>query len=485
MRPRAGHPRRRSRGGVALPVVAWLVIVGALAAVLAGSQADARRAVAQRLEQRTASGAQFASLYVRDILARERRQAATWLAAPRTTPGALQRASDAIGVSAAVLLDRDGRVLQVLPAKPALLGQVITGKYRHLAAAVAGRPAVSNVVPSAARGVPVVGFAEPFGTVAGRRVFSGAFDVSATPLGRYMNHLVVIPGRRVYLVDAKQTLIASSGRQPRGGETLGQLDGRLARLVRSQPTGSYPSARGSQSFVSAPVPGTPWRVVVAVPESALYYAVNGASRWLAWAALTALAIAGLLIIGIGSRLLRSRRELDHVARVDSLTGLSNRRDIEETLLATIGAARRRQRSFAVLLMDIDHFKSVNDTLGHKAGDAVLVDIAQNLRSAMRTEDALGRWGGEEFLAVLPDTDREGALVVAERLRARVADQAADASRPTVTVTIGVAVWVTGSAEALVGRADAALYAGKAAGRDNVQLAAPDPDPEARQPAVSR
>jgi diguanylate cyclase (GGDEF)-like protein len=376
-----------------------------------------------------------------------------------------------------VLLDRDGRLLQVLPAKPALLGQIITGKYRHLATAVAGSAAVSNVVPSAARGVPVVGFAQPFSTIAGRRVFSGAFDVSATPLGQYMSHLIVIPGRRVYLVDANQTLIASSGSQPRGGQTLGQLDGRLARLARTQRIGSYPSAHGTQSFVRAPVPGTPWRIVVAVPDSALYNAVNGASKWLAWVALIALAIAGLLIIAIGSRLLRSRRELDYVARVDSLTGLRNRRDVEETLLATISAAQRRQTSLAVLLIDVDDFKNINDTLGHKAGDAVLVDIALNLRAAMRIEDVLGRWGGEEFLAVLPDTDGVGALVIAERLRARVADQVATGSQPTVTVTIGVAEWVTGGPDELVSRADAALYAGKAAGRNNVQLAPFNPEPE--------
>ncbi len=464
-----------------LIVVAWLGLIAALAALLAGSQADARQAVAQRLQARTASGAEFASLYVRDILEREGRQASIWLAGRTTSSGSLKRAADAIGVSAAVLLDREGRLLQVLPAKPALLGKIITGKYRHLASAVAGRAAVSNVVPSAARGVPVVGFAEPFSTVAGRRVFSGAFDVSATPLGRYMSQLMVIPGRRVYLVDANGTLIASSGRPPRGGETLGTRDGRLARLARTHLIGSYASTHGTQTFVAAPVSGTPWRIVAAVPDSGLYDAVNGASKWLAWVALTGLALAGLLIIHVGLRLLRSRVQLDYVARVDSLTGLRNRRDLEETLESTISSARRRQTSLAVLMIDVDHFKAINDTLGHKCGDVVLVNIAQKLRAAIRIEDALGRWGGEEFVAVLPDTDGEGALMLAERLRAAVADQAITDSQPRVTVTIGAAVWISGSSDELIRRADAALYAGKAAGRDRVRLAPLNPEPEGPSP----
>lgn len=474
----SGLRRVRSRALV-LVVLAWLGLMIGLTMLLAASQATARREVAQRLEARTASGAEFASLYVRDILSRERRLAMIGLAAGRTTPQSLARASDAVGVSAAILLDRNGRVLQILPAKPALLGKVVTGKYHHLAAAVAGRAAVSNVVPSAALGLPVVAFATPFATASGRRVFSGAFNVSATPLGAYVSHMILTPGRRVYLVDATGSVIASSRALPPGAHTLGQLDGQLARLTRTHSTGAYPSARGSQSFVSVAVSGTPWRIVVSVPESQLYQSVNGSNRWLAWLAMISLAVAGLVIIAMGAWLLRSRRELDRLARVDSLTGLRNRRDIEETLVATVSAARRRDRSLAVLLIDIDHFKHVNDTLGHKAGDVVLVITAHAIRSAMRTEDSLGRWGGEEFLAVLPDTDREGAMVIAERLRAHVAGQTATERRPSVTVTIGVAVWDSGGPDELVSRADGALYAGKAAGRDNVQLA---PTAGARTPA---
>ncbi len=472
----------RTRIVVAMVAFAWFGFMAAAAGFVAASQAQARHQIEQRFEARVASGAEFSSLYVKDILARERRQAAIWLAG-RATPLSLERAAGAVGFSASVLLDRQGRVLQAAPSKPGLLGEVITGKYPHLAAAVAGRAAVSNVVLSAARDVPVVEFAVPFETASGRRVFSGAFDVSKTPLGAYMNHVIVVPGKRVYLVDANGSVIANSGPDLREGETLRQTDRHLAGLIATRSTGSYGSAHGSQFFASVAISGTPWRLMVAVPESQLFNSVDGSGRWVAWLALAGLAIAGLVIILLWSRLLRSyarlsrlNSELDRLARVDSLTGLRNRRDIDETLLAAISTSRRHKSSLAVLLIDIDHFKHVNDTQGHRAGDAVLSATAQTIESMLRTEDSVGRWGGEEFLAVLPRTDADGARTIAERLRAQVAKPGSGSSDPraAITVTIGAAVWTSGGNDALISRADTALYAGKAAGRNNVQLATIEP-----------
>jgi diguanylate cyclase (GGDEF)-like protein/PAS domain S-box-containing protein len=167
-------------------------------------------------------------------------------------------------------------------------------------------------------------------------------------------------------------------------------------------------------------------------------------------------------------------ELERLARVDSLTGLKNRRGIEETLQATLSGARRRRQCFAVLLIDVDHFKHVNDTLGHQAGDAVLLATAQTMRSTLRAEDAIGRWGGEEFLVVLPDTDAQAAVMVAERIRTRlVSEPRITDQRAAVTVTIGAAVWTSGGMDELLSLADAALYAGKAAGRDTVRLGTAD------------
>ena len=177
------------------------------------------------------------------------------LSARRPTLPGLTNTSGALGVSAAILLDRDGRVLEVLPAKPALVGTIIIGRYPHLRAAVAGRAAVSNVVSSAVRGDPVVAFAAPFETRWGGRVFSGAFSVAKTPVGAYMSRVIVIPGRRVYLVDAIGSLIASSRPLINGHRSLGQIDPLLAASTRARPTGVYRAPGGDRTFVSSAVAG--------------------------------------------------------------------------------------------------------------------------------------------------------------------------------------------------------------------------------------
>jgi diguanylate cyclase (GGDEF)-like protein len=171
--------------------------------------------------------------------------------------------------------------------------------------------------------------------------------------------------------------------------------------------------------------------------------------------------------------LRTRNaELDRVSRIDMLTNIYNRRHLDEHLRRVISAARRHDRTVGVLIVDIDHFKEVNDERGHLAGDVVLREVAARLQQAMRTEDALGRWGGEEFLAVLTDTPPEGIRIMAERLRQVIAAAPFildDGSRIRVTVSVGHTNG-TEDAEVLVHRADDALYVAKAEGRNRVAAA---------------
>jgi diguanylate cyclase (GGDEF)-like protein len=151
-----------------------------------------------------------------------------------------------------------------------------------------------------------------------------------------------------------------------------------------------------------------------------------------------------------------------IAVRDELTGTYNRRFLTESLARELARSGRSGARFSVCLIDVDHFKVVNDTLGHAAGDEVLRQVAAIARRDLRAIDAFGRFGGEEFLLLLPDTEQAGATVVAERIRAAVA------AETRVTVTIGVAQHATAeSPAALLARADRALYRGKAAGRNRV------------------
>lgn len=163
----------------------------------------------------------------------------------------------------------------------------------------------------------------------------------------------------------------------------------------------------------------------------------------------------------------AERELARVALTDSLTGLPNRRGGESACRRELARASRNRTPVSFLVVDIDHFKRVNDELGHAAGDGVIRGVGELLLRSLRTSDHAARWGGEEFLAILPDTNTAGARVIAERFRLAV-EQASLHPALQVTVSIGAAQWDPGErAETAIGRADTALYAAKHAGRNQV------------------
>lgn len=170
--------------------------------------------------------------------------------------------------------------------------------------------------------------------------------------------------------------------------------------------------------------------------------------------------------------LNQEAEYYRLATHDSLTGLFNRASLWDILRRDIARTRRNGQDISVLLLDVDRFKLVNDTLGHLAGDEVLCAVATRIDDAMRAGDACCRFGGEEFVVILPDTQADGAMVVAERLRALIADTPMVTRGGTVhcTVSIGVAALsFCGSkdAEALLHAADMAMLTAKRAGRNRV------------------
>jgi diguanylate cyclase (GGDEF)-like protein len=159
--------------------------------------------------------------------------------------------------------------------------------------------------------------------------------------------------------------------------------------------------------------------------------------------------------------------LERLASADPLTGLANRRGGEKDIAAEISRARRQNTPLSCVLLDLDHFKEVNDTFGHQAGDYVLREISALLRRTVRAYDILVRWGGEEFLLVLPGVEKDQALKLAERIRQAVENMPL-AGIGGVTASVGVAALGTDySFDAMFAAADRRLYSAKAAGRNTV------------------
>lgn len=180
--------------------------------------------------------------------------------------------------------------------------------------------------------------------------------------------------------------------------------------------------------------------------------------------------------GLPQRLVRWRAtayEMRELAFSDALTGLANRRWAEAQLDLELARTERYGGGFAVIVVDIDRFKRLNDVHGHAVGDEVLVGLAATLRRSLRATDRVARWGGEEFLVLAPETPLPAAIELADTLRRQVAATPFDHGL-VVTISLGVAGWERGDTRGtLVERADAALYRAKGAGRDRVAVAAAD------------
>lgn len=250
-------------------------------------------------------------------------------------------------------------------------------------------------------------------------------------------------------------------------------------LILGGPALLYVSAlaawRGSRYAAFFLVGWTPL-LAVTVLGSLQLYGVAAQWTWSDGAALAAGAFEALVLsLGLADRSLALRRDRDQARRladIDPLTGLYNRRAWSERLSQLEAAMRRQTLPLSMLFLDLDHFKQLNDRLGHEAGDAALLALARVMREELRAQDKIGRYGGEEFVIALPGADRAHATQVAERIGSRLRDRAAiDPTGATPTVSIGGATLRRGEdLPALLKRADAAMYTAKAAGRDRMAWA---------------
>lgn len=167
-----------------------------------------------------------------------------------------------------------------------------------------------------------------------------------------------------------------------------------------------------------------------------------------------------------SQLLNLNHQLEKLASTDPLTGLKNRRFFQESLLANIALFQQNELPFSLLIIDIDRFKSINDTYGHPVGDLVLTELAQLLVSASREDDIVARFGGEEFVIIIPNTNQENAILAAERYRSKT--ETANWGEYHVTVSIGAAtITQEDTDQSLLQKADQALYNSKKSGRNQV------------------
>lgn len=170
---------------------------------------------------------------------------------------------------------------------------------------------------------------------------------------------------------------------------------------------------------------------------------------------------------------RLQEDLSHMASTDALTGLLNRRRFLSGAESEFLRARRYQRELAVVMLDIDHFKNINDTHGHFIGDQVLTALARHAQTLLRGSDMIGRWGGEEFVLLMPETSLAGAVILAERLRTELAEIDMPSPEGPFRFTVSIGVAARGEKDrnikCVMRHADTALYAAKHAGRNCVQV----------------
>lgn len=473
-------------GVIPAVVVVLVVVLTAAAAGIAGAQRQVRQRDLSVFSARVGTSAAYVAAAVDAQARRQSDTAAAFLAGAVVGGADVGRVAASLGAVAAVVEGPDGALVASFGADP---GALVSAGASALRGAGGGVMEVSGGI--ALPGVPNADamVAVPYRTGSGVRVLGAVYPSGGDLLAAFVAHVSVYAGHQTYLVDAGGSVIAADPPVPmRSG--LPRLPVMLGTRLATLPAGeSWTGTVGSGvSMATAAIPSTPWRLVVSAPDSALYASTSGiasAVPWLVWGAVLLLSAA---MVVLASRFVRQHRELveaaarlGEAARTDPLTGLPNRRSLLEIHERLVDVSARHGHTYAVLMADLDRFKEVNDTHGHEAGDRYLVAAAGCLRRALRDSDVAGRWGGDEFLALLPETGPDGAeeaarRVVAEGLATEVELDGADGHSVQLPVRFS-AGWAEAAPgadpDAAVRAADASLYRAKAVG-DGADQAGPPP-----------
>jgi len=441
-------------------VLGGLVTFAVLFAVVMGvASAEARRLAAERALAQESELRRVSSLLTKDIdvALGELRSLAFWIehdpgfASSRFDEYSRQLLKQHPMLRSTVVL-KDDVITQVYPPKPEAIGLDI-GRHRTQGRVVAQlrrtqEPTISGPVDLVRGGrglilrVPV-----QRASVAQADVYWGhvalIFDITR------MDLLLNRSGRTL---EASLGLTDADGLGPTGQLQLGALD----------------EAAAADQTLDILVPSEHWRISVwsLAPE------VGSGMGALFVAGGILLSLTGGFAVGLllctARRLHDQNDELQKLAITDPLTGVFNRRAVIERTEAELVLSQRTSKAFSVLLLDLDHFKAINDEYGHAAGDSVLKAIVGIVKNELRQTDVVGRWGGEEFLLIAVQTPELGALELAERLRQRIAETSIAAGFATLrlSASFGIAESsATDTAESLIDRADQGLYQAKAKGRN--------------------
>jgi diguanylate cyclase (GGDEF)-like protein len=453
-------------------------LIAALGWYIAHTQAQSRDALRDGLERRAAltarlvSGAFVAATGPDQIGER-------YSGSPVDVRRAVADGSDP-ATKRTIVFAADGRVIAASPRELAEDDELIA-RNPHLRAALEGRTSLSDAFHDHERGWQIE-IAVPLETPFGRRVVAGSGPVQIVDdfAGGFFATASALRGSQGYVIDGNGRVLSSTATAT---PAEARIDAGLAQALGDSMAGTY----GDRTFVSARAPSSAWRVVLSVPTSNLYASVDGRPRLVAWGLFGAFAVAvfGLLAIGVaavgGARRLTESRDRERVARQlaherlhDALTGLPNRALFEDRAEHAISAARRARRAVAVVFLDIDNFKRVNDSLGHATGDAVLEEVAQRLRSSFRASDTVSRFGGDEFIALCEDVDDRALLRLVSRMQQELQRPVClDAREVPVSFSVGVAVHGPDdpprTAAALLQDADTAMYRVKASGRGRIEV----------------
>ncbi|MDK2981416.1 MAG: hypothetical protein PWQ55_1763 [Chloroflexota bacterium] len=298
-----------------------------------------------------------------------------------------------------------------------------------------------------------------------------------TEIAQHISYYENLYNHKIYIVDQQGVIQIDSDRDRIETQNITELPGirdvsaKLLSASDGARVAEYDDGNGLRTAYSRYIPEFGWYLIVEKDQGA---SLAEAQRSMARNIIVGGVIAFLISLVINDIMKRYNQELEQRASLDDLTSLLNRRAFAENLAREVASMNRYAYSSAIMMIDIDEFKQINDQFGHMAGDEILVKIVDIIRKSLRSSDFMGRWGGDEFIVCLTRVDREAALQIAQRIHDEVVKHAFDVKDHSIqrTVSIGIAFMdpPVENEDDEIRRADDALVLGKKQGKNRIEIA---------------